>query len=219
MKKKTASKLVSATFAGVMMLSNVFAAAAQEAAPLPGPAVPLQIQKLPDLTAHPLAGETVKIRVRVRDGSGKESLSEVREITLPKRIFKSPDVNELAESILTVEGESEASTAAVSALFDSWLRERSLLLARIELTMEAARDPELAQPLIEERARMVELITHVITAICVDDAETRAAAVISALDGVLIGGLLHADEAQRTAFLTTSIGLILNEVAGARTLH
>ncbi|CAM3262076.1 TetR family transcriptional regulator C-terminal domain-containing protein [Nocardioides dubius] len=129
------------------------------------------------------------------------------------------DVNELAESILTLEGESEASTAAVSALFDSWLRERSLLLARIELTIEAARDPELAQPLIEERARMVELITHVITEICVDDAETRAAAVISALDGVLIGGLLHADEAQRTAFLTNSVGLILNEVAGASTLH
>lgn len=127
------------------------------------------------------------------------------------------DVNELAASILSLDGERDPSTAAVATLFGSWLRDRSLLLARIELSLEAARDPELAQPLVEERARITELITHVITTLGVDGAATRAAAVIAALDGVLIGGLLYADDAQRSEFLTNSVGLILSEVAGAPT--
>lgn len=124
------------------------------------------------------------------------------------------DLSTLTESILAVEGEREASTAAVVRLFDAWLGEPSLLLARIELSMEAARDPELAQPLAEERTRAIELIADVITQLCVDRPEVRAAAVLAAMDGVLIGGLLRG-EAERATFVADSVRLILGEVAGA----
>ncbi|MFS3128701.1 TetR/AcrR family transcriptional regulator [Nocardioides sp. Bht2] len=128
------------------------------------------------------------------------------------------DLSEIADSILALEGEHEASTAAVVRLFETWLGEPSLLLARVELSMEAARDPELAQPLTEERTRAIELIAHVITRLGVDRAESRAATVIAAMDGVLIGGLLRSED-ERATFVTDSVRLILGEVAGARTAH
>lgn len=53
-------------------------------------------QRLPDLTSHPLAGEKVRIRVRVSDGAGQEAHSRDVETILPRRPFSSPFARRLA---------------------------------------------------------------------------------------------------------------------------
>lgn len=55
-----------------------------------------ETRTLPDLTSHPLAGEKVKIRVRVRDGAGQEAYSREVETVLPRRPFSSPFARRLA---------------------------------------------------------------------------------------------------------------------------
>eukprot|EP01031_Cornospumella_fuschlensis_P006702 gene6702-8339_t len=53
------------------------------------------------------------------------------------------DVDELLEQIADCTPEDPRTVELVLAMFARWLDERALVLAKVELTMEAARDPEL----------------------------------------------------------------------------
>ena len=84
-------------------------------------------------------------------------------------------------------GDDEA-IEAVTAFFMRWLDERELLLARMELSLEAARDPELAALLAAFRQRLVDAgrrrswphaaRTH---------SEALAETLVASFDGVLLG--------------------------------
>jgi DNA-binding transcriptional regulator YbjK len=98
------------------------------------------------------------------------------------------------------------------AAFEDWLEERELLLARIELSMEASRNPALAALLEEYRGRLVGVVDAALAARGKAPGERNAEALVAASDGLLIAALQKpADE--RRLFLSGSLRLILEALA------
>lgn len=95
----------------------------------------------------------------------------------------------------------------VRQLFLRWLDEFDPLVARLELTMAATRDPELAGLLAEQRRRLVEVVADRMTATGTAQDRARAEALVSAYDGLLLSALLKPDT-ERSAFLAESMDLL-----------
>ena len=98
-----------------------------------------------------------------------------------------------------------------SRLFLRWLDQRDLLLARLEVTLLAARDPQIRTSLASSRAQLNGTVVTVLadrhggTAHDqVPDAET----LVAALDGVLLAALLK-PRRERRDFVTTSLALLM----------
>ena len=125
------------------------------------------------------------------------------------------DVDRLAERIVDcgVNDESEGARAALD-LFLGWLDQRELLVARLELTMAATRDADLAAILADHRARLIELVAGIMTATGKEHSTARAEALVASYDGILLAALLK-PATERTAFLTRSLELLSNGLAGA----
>ena len=96
--------------------------------------------------------------------------------------------------------------------FESWLEEPELLLARIELSMEAARNPGLAALLTEYRQRLVGVVEGSLTARGKPHGERTAEMLVAASDGLLIAAL-QKPATERRSFLSESLRLILLALA------
>ncbi|CAI9408525.1 TetR/AcrR family transcriptional regulator [Nocardioides sp. T2.26MG-1] len=117
------------------------------------------------------------------------------------------DVDRLAEQLrLDCEFEQESVDAALS-LFLRWLDQRELLVARLELSMAATRDPELARLLADHRARLVTLVEGIMATTGKPDVRHRAETLVASYDGVLLAALLRSP-AERPEFLARSLELI-----------
>ena len=97
------------------------------------------------------------------------------------------DVEELAADLTTCELGDDQAVEAVTGFFMGWLDERELLLARMELSLEAARDPELADLLAAFRRRLVELVESILSARGKDQGGALAETLVASFDGVLLG--------------------------------
>lgn len=117
------------------------------------------------------------------------------------------DVDRLAERLrLDCECEQESVDAALS-LFLHWLDQRELLIARLELSMAATRDPELARLLADHRARLVTLVEGIMATTGKPHVRERAETLVASYDGVLLSALLRSP-AERPEFLARSLELI-----------
>ncbi len=117
------------------------------------------------------------------------------------------DVDELAERLrLDCEGEQESIDAALS-LFLRWLDQRELLVARLELSMAATRDPALARLLADQRTRLVTLVEGIMSTTGKEHTRERAETLVASYDGVLLAALLRSPE-ERPEFLARSLELI-----------
>jgi DNA-binding transcriptional regulator YbjK len=121
------------------------------------------------------------------------------------------DVDRLADD-LSAATEPDGVGAAI-ALFQRWLEQRELLVARLELTMAASRDPELAGLLAAQRGRLVELVERIMTATGKEHGAARAEALVASYDGVLLAALLK-PAAEREGFLARSMDLLGSGLAG-----
>lgn len=125
------------------------------------------------------------------------------------------DVDRLAEQIRACGPEDEqASVAATLDLFQRWLDQREVLVARLELTMAATRDPDLAQLLADHRARLIGIVEEIITASGTERGEARAEALVASYDGILLAALLQ-PAALRRDFLARSLELLGAALAGS----
>jgi DNA-binding transcriptional regulator YbjK len=124
------------------------------------------------------------------------------------------DVDGLTEQIRVCGPDDEqASVAATLELFLRWLDQRELLVARLELTMAATRDPELAQLLADHRGRLIGIVEEIMTAAGKEHGEARAEALVASYDGILLAALLQPAPARRE-FLTRSLELLGTALAG-----
>jgi DNA-binding transcriptional regulator YbjK len=124
------------------------------------------------------------------------------------------DVDELTEQIRACGPDDEqASAAATLELFLRWLDQRELLVARLELTMAATRDPELSQLLADHRARLIDIVEEIMTAAGKEHGEARAEALVASYDGILLAALLQPAPARRE-FLARSLELLGTALAG-----
>lgn len=117
------------------------------------------------------------------------------------------DVDVLAERLRTGTAGTEDGVDAAVDLFLRWLDQRELLVARLELTMAATRDPELSRLLAEHRARLIELVDGIMCTFGKEHTHARAEALVASYDGVLLAALLKPDR-ERRGFLARSLDLL-----------
>jgi len=124
------------------------------------------------------------------------------------------DVDGLTEQIrICGPDDEQASVAATLELFLRWLDQRELLVARLELTMAATRDLELAQLLADHRARLIGIVEEIMTAAGKEHGAARAEALVASYDGILLAALLQPAPARRD-FLHRSLEVLGTALAG-----
>jgi DNA-binding transcriptional regulator YbjK len=116
--------------------------------------------------------------------------------------------DELAQHPLDGPEVKERVVEVVVGAFESWLEEPDLLRARIELSMEASRNPRLAALLAEYRQRLVAVVDSTLAARGKRHDSQTAEALVAASDGLLIAALQKPQD-ERRAFLSDSLRLIL----------
>lgn len=125
------------------------------------------------------------------------------------------DVDALLEQIAGCAPEDPRTVELVLAMFARWLDERSLVLAKVELTMEAARDPELATLLGRARSRIVGVVAEVLAGHGQDQPHDRAEAMLASFDGILLSALLRPDD-ERRDYLARSLALAMHPLSTAQ---
>lgn len=121
------------------------------------------------------------------------------------------DVDRMADQLAALP-EPDGVDAAIE-LFLRWLDQRELLVARLELTMAAGRDPEMAGLLAAQRGRLIEVVERIMTATGKEHGEARAETLVASYDGVLLAALLK-PAPERRDFLARSLELLGSGLAG-----
>ncbi len=124
------------------------------------------------------------------------------------------DVDLLTEDLRSYPPGDDRGVELTGRLFRRWLDERELLLARVELSLEASRDPELAALLATWRARLVAAVAGLMAARGRAQSDVRAEALVASFDGILFAALLKPGPEQRT-FLERSLDLLMGAFTGA----
>jgi DNA-binding transcriptional regulator YbjK len=119
------------------------------------------------------------------------------------------DVDRLAAELSQCAGDEGPAVAATLALFERWLEERELLLAKLELSLEAPRNPAVAEVLSAWRSRLVGVVDGMITAAGRERGGARAEALVASFDGLLIAAVQKPD-AERRTFLSETLSLVLH---------
>ncbi|MCW2820022.1 MAG: hypothetical protein JWR42_2809, partial [Marmoricola sp.] len=90
-----------------------------------------------------------------------------------------------------------------------------LLLARMELTLEGVRQPEIAAVFARQSEQLVDLVAHAMASLQREggDLRARAATLIAALDGVLLRALRQ-DPDHREEALEASLAQLLEALLG-----
>ncbi len=135
------------------------------------------------------------------------------QLALAHRIAEriSGDVDAIGAELLAHEATDQEVRALVVDLFARWLAS-PLLLAKVELTLEATRDPELAEIVNADRARVVGIVEGLLATCPAGERPARAAALMASLDGILIAAMLQ-PPAAREAFLVESVGFTMTGLA------
>ena len=119
------------------------------------------------------------------------------------------DVQDLAGDLAHCALEDDEAIETVTAFFMRWLDERDLLLARMELSLESSRDPELAAMLDGCRQGLVDLVDGILAARGKEHSEALAQTLVASFDGVLFGGLPRPAEV-RQPFVRQSIEVLMS---------
>ena len=120
------------------------------------------------------------------------------------------DVEGLAEELAGCEGDEDEAVTRTLALFERWLEERELVLAKLELSLEALRDPAVGEVLSSWRARLVAVVDGMLTSADKSHSLARAEAMVASFDGLIVAAL-QKPVPERRAFLTESLTLVLHE--------
>lgn len=123
------------------------------------------------------------------------------------------DVHGLSALLAESTGDLDRAVEATRQLFVGWLSTPALLVAKIELTVEASRDPELANIFGGWRRDLVHLVDELIEAAGREHSNAQAETLVAALDGVLLGALLRPDSEQ-AAFVTDCLAQLMLPLLG-----
>lgn len=123
----------------------------------------------------------------------------------------STDVDVLAARLSEHVGDHDYAIAQTQRLIESWLKQSKMLATRLELGLEAARQPEIAETLSPWRAHLLDVISERMCQVGLGDVRLRAETVVSALDGVLMAALAI-PPAQRRSFASNNTRLLLESL-------
>jgi len=122
-------------------------------------------------------------------------------------------VDRVVHEIADHEPGSAEAMDPVAALFARWLDESPLLLAKIELSLEAGRDPAIAEVVGAGRARVIDLVAGALGARDVACPASDAAVVVASFDGILLAALALPRDG-RDAFVADALRLTLGDRPG-----
>lgn len=125
------------------------------------------------------------------------------------------DVDALGAELLECAGEARA-VALTLALFERWLDERELILAKLELSLEAPRNPAVAEVLTASRTRLVGVVEGLLSRVGPESGNARAEALVASFDGLLVGAL-QKPQRERRAFLSSSLALVMHALTAPAT--
>jgi AcrR family transcriptional regulator len=117
-------------------------------------------------------------------------------------------VRDLAEELAGRPVDDDSAAETVTRFVLRWVDEREVLVARLELTIQASRDRALAATLGSLRKDLVDVVAGILTARGKPHGEAAAETLVSSFDGVLIGALPR-PPAQRKAFVRRSIEALM----------
>ena len=122
------------------------------------------------------------------------------------------DVVALASELQNCGPHDEQKTELTSQLILRWLRERHPLLARLELGLAAARDPDLAAVMAQWRLRLVGVVASIGESD--EESEERAEVLVAAIDGVLLAAVVRPARGRRT-YVTRALERLMSGLTDA----
>ncbi|WP_165807121.1 TetR/AcrR family transcriptional regulator [Nocardioides currus] len=125
------------------------------------------------------------------------------------------DVEALAAELEECPGDHDRAVAATTATFRRWLDESDLLTARLELTLAAARDDDLAAQLRDSREGLTSIVGDILARGGHPRTDAVSGTIVAAVDGVLISALLR-PPAHRARFVADSLDLLLGSLVEGR---
>jgi DNA-binding transcriptional regulator YbjK len=117
-------------------------------------------------------------------------------------------VRDLADELARCPIGDDQAYATVTRSVLGWLDERDLLVALLELTIQASRDPALAASLGAHRRVLAEVVGGMLTAHGKPHGAAAAETLVASFDGVLIAALPR-PAAQRKAFVRRSVEALM----------
>ena len=122
------------------------------------------------------------------------------------------DVEALGGRLAACPGDHERAVTEVSTLFADWLEQPDLLMARLELTVAATRDTDLAERFAMWREDLVRTVDAVLEG-AGKQGGASAQTLVAALDGVLLASLLE-PAPRRQAVVGDSVEQLLAGLGG-----
>lgn len=117
-------------------------------------------------------------------------------------------VRDLADELAGHALDDDRAVETVTRSILSWVDERDLLVARLELTLQASRDPALAATIDSLRRGLVDVVAGLLTARGKPHGAAAAETLCSSFDGVMIGALAR-PPSQRKAFVRRAIEALM----------
>lgn len=122
------------------------------------------------------------------------------------------DVAALADRLAGHPADEPFKAHQTSDLFLAWLRENDLLVARLELTLESARRPELRESFIPWRDQLEEVVGDVIARAGHRRTAAHAQTVTASLEGILLRALVLAQDA-RADYVERTVDLLFRALS------
>jgi DNA-binding transcriptional regulator YbjK len=117
-------------------------------------------------------------------------------------------VRDLADELAGRPLDDDRAVETVTRFILHWVDKREILVARLELTIQASRDPTLAATIGSLRKDLVDVVAGMLTARGKPHGAAAAETLVSSFDGVLIGALPR-PASQRRAFVRRSIEALM----------
>ncbi|MBO0847761.1 MAG: TetR family transcriptional regulator [Nocardioides sp.] len=117
-------------------------------------------------------------------------------------------VRDLAAELSEVPVNDNRAVEIVARALLRWVDERNLLVARLELTLQASRDAELAAVLGVHHRVLVDVVSELLTDRAKPHGAAAAETLVASFDGVMIGALGR-PVAQRKAFVRRSVEALM----------
>jgi DNA-binding transcriptional regulator YbjK len=118
------------------------------------------------------------------------------------------DVERLASQLEHCEPADDRAVELVTTFLMGWIDQRERLVARMELTLEATRDPDVAALLGDSRVRLLGLVEAILAGRSEEHTAVRAATLVASFDGVLLGALPRPPR-ERRPFVRHSLEALL----------
>jgi DNA-binding transcriptional regulator YbjK len=116
--------------------------------------------------------------------------------------------HELADELAATSHDDAQAAATVTRAILRWVDEREILVTRLELTIQASREPRIAATMTALRQELVGVVAGILTTRGTAGAAAAAETLVASIDGILIGAMLR-PPGQRKTFVRRAMDVLM----------